>query len=313
MRGLSPAVGRPWIALPVGETGRRSIGQTLPPHITVWRFGDVGKNHILFEHRETVRVRLGRSARRNPEEPRLGIDRIEATILARLDPGDVLAHGRDLPAFEGHRRHHHCEVRLPAGRREGSRDIVLPALGGRDPQDQHVFGEPPLLLPHDRSDPQREALFAKQRIATVAGAKGPDLLGLRKVDDVLVFFVARPTRVLLTRGQRRTDRMNRRHEVAVGTEDVPHLLRHARHDSHVYNDVRRIGDLHAAVRDVRAQRPHRERHDVHRAAAHATVEQALQRLAHLLRIDPVVRRTSVFLGLGADEGPVLHARHVTRV
>ena len=64
----------------------------------------------------------------------------------------------------------------------------------------------------------------------------------------------------------------------------------------------------------RAERTHRERHDVHRAAAHAAVEQAVQRRAHLLRVRPSCwsgrRRPSL---LTADERAVLDARHVRRI
>ena len=48
----------------------------------------------------------------------------------------------------------------------------------------------------------------------------------------------------------------------------------ARHDPHVDDDVRRVGQLHADLRHRRADRPHAERQHVHRAAAHAAVEQA---------------------------------------
>jgi hypothetical protein len=50
---------------------------------------------------------------------------------------------------------------------------------------------------------------------------------------------------------------------------------HPGHDLHRRDDVRAVGDLDAELADPRAQRTHAERHDVHRAAAHATVEQGL--------------------------------------
>ena len=54
-----------------------------------------------------------------------------------------------------------------------------------------------------------------------------------------------------------------------------------------------------------AERAHREGHDVHRAALHAALEEAVQHLAHLGRVAPVVGRAGVLLGLRADEGAVL--------
>ena len=51
---------------------------------------------------------------------------------------------------------------------------------------------------------------------------------------------------------------------------------HPGHDPHVDDDVRRVGDLDAELGDRRAERAHRERDDVHRAAAHRAGEQALE-------------------------------------
>jgi hypothetical protein len=54
-------------------------------------------------------------------------------------------------------------------------------------------------------------------------------------------------------------------------------------------------------------------HHIHGAAAHAAVEQAVQRGAHFARLDPVVGRTGILFLLAADKGAVLHARHVARM
>ena len=114
-------------------------------------------------------------------------------------------------------------------------------------------------------------------------------------------------------GERRADRMHARHERAVGAEHVEHRAPHARHDPHVDDDVRAVGDLDADVRDGAAERPHRERHHVHRAAAHAAVEESVQRA----RASPPAR-PSCWSGprrraLAADERAVLDARDVGRV
>jgi hypothetical protein len=100
---------------------------------------------------------------------------------------------------------------------------------------------------------------------------------------------------------------------AVGAEHVVHRAAHARHDAHVDRHVRRIGQFDADVGDRRTERAHRKRHHVHRAAAHAAVEQAVERGAHFGRGHPVVGRAGVFLLFAADEGAVFHARHVGRI
>ena len=100
--------------------------------------------------------------------------------------------------------------------------------------------------------------------------------------------------VLLAGRERRADRMHardeRRRRRARRTPSP-----HARHHAHAHDDVRGIGELDADVRDRGADRPHRERHDVQRAPAHAAVEEAPERRAHLGRGDPVVGRAGVLL------------------
>ena len=78
-------------------------------------------------------------------------------------------------------------------------------------------------------------------------------------------------------------------------------------------DVGGVGELHADVGDRRTERPHRERHDVHRAALHGTRVELLHLDAHLGGVAPVVVRAGVVLGGGADERAVLDAGDVGRV
>ena len=113
--------------------------------------------------------------------------------------------------------------------------------------------------------------------------------------------------------QRHADGVHARHELAVAAELLEGGGAHAGHDPHRGDDVRRIGELDADVGLVGAQRAHDERHDVHRAAAHAAGEQLAERLAHLGGVTPVVGRARVALLLGADEGLLLHARDVAGI
>ena len=125
--------------------------------------------------------------------------------------------------------------------------------------------------------------------------------------------VARPRHVLDALAQRHADRVHARDELAVLAERVERALAHARHDPHVGDDVRAVGQLDADVGDWRAERAHRERHDVHRAPFHAAVEEPVELVAHLGGVGPVVRRARVVLVLRADERAVLDARDVARV
>ncbi|MNT08683.1 hypothetical protein D3C72_1434320 [compost metagenome] len=125
--------------------------------------------------------------------------------------------------------------------------------------------------------------------------------------------VARPFHVGLAGSQRCAHAVHAWNECAIGTQHVVHGTAHAGHDLHVDGDVRRVGQFHADVRDWRAQRAHREWHDVHGAAAHAAIEQAVQGVTHFARLGPVICRTGRFLRCRADIRAVFDTGHVARV
>ncbi len=125
--------------------------------------------------------------------------------------------------------------------------------------------------------------------------------------------VAGPRHVLVALLERGADGVQAGHERALLPQLVERAGAHAGHDPHRAGDVGRVRELDADLGDRRAQRAHRERHDVHRAAAHAALEQVLELLAHLRGVVPVVRRPGVLLALGADERAVLDPGDVGRV
>ena len=79
--------------------GRRLVGHAFPPHAAVGRERDVREDGVRRERRHRVRVGLVTRAGRDAEEARLGVDGAQAPVLVRLDPRDVVADGRDLPAL----------------------------------------------------------------------------------------------------------------------------------------------------------------------------------------------------------------------
>src|SRR6266851_4471932 len=123
----------------------------------------------------------------------------------------VVADGPDLPAVEAFGRDHHGEVGLAAGGGEGGGNVGLflcsiGADGGFNSEDEHVLGHPALVAGDVGGDAQGKALLAEEGVAAVARAVAPDLAGLGEVDDVLL-VVAGPGNILLSRRQRRTDRV----------------------------------------------------------------------------------------------------------
>ena len=96
--------------------------------------------------------------------------------------------------------------------------------------------------------------------------------------------------------------------------ELLHLAQHrgagAGHHPHRHGDVRRVGELDAEHRVLGVEVAHHERDDVHRAAPHAAGVQPAHQVLHLGRVHPVVGGPAVLLLHRADEGPVLHPRHV---
>src|SRR5690606_20588813 len=238
-------------------------------------------------------------------------DGVETAVSTGLDPGDVVAHRPYLPAFETLRRDQHGEVGLATGAGEGAGDVVFLALRVFHADDHHVFGHPALVARHHGGDAQRHALLAEQRVATVAGTVGDDLAGFREVHDVAIVWITGPGNVGAAI-ERVTHRVQALDEGLLA-QDVEYAVADARHDAHAHHHVGRIGQLHADLGDVRAQRAHAEGNDIHRATSHAAFEQALELCAHGIRLVPVVGRAGVFLVFGADEGAVFDASDVAGI
>ena len=89
---------------------------------------------------------------------------------------------------------------------------------------------------------------------------------------------------------------------------------HAGHDPHRHRDVGRVGQLDADVATCPSPAgPSRTARRTSCGPRIAPRNRLVQRLAHLGRLAPVVRRAGVLLALGADERAVLDARDVAGV
>ena len=128
--------------------------------------------------------------------------------------------------------------------------------------------------------------------------------------NILHAGVARPRLVLGTGQQWIAYRVHTGDKVAVRAQHVEHLPPHSRHQLHIHHHVRAVSQLDADVRDLRAQRPHRERHNIHRAPPHAARKDWLKNNTHLGRSHPVVGGARVVLPLAADVGAALHTGDV---
>ena len=182
----------------------------MPSHHTSTVVGERGvrEHGVALEGVDRVRVRPLVGARRNPEEPELRVDRVQASLGTELHPRDVVADRLDLPPGNG--RDQHREVGLAAGRRERGGEVPHAPLRARDLQHEHVLGEPTFVARDDRRDPQREALLAEQGVAAVPGSERPDLARLGEVHDPLLVGVARPGDIGLAGSERRAHRVHAR-------------------------------------------------------------------------------------------------------
>ena len=161
--GLRFAARRPIFALPVdGMLGRIAV-HAFPPNVAVVGECDVGEDRVFLDRGHRVRISLLVGTGCHAEEAGLGVNSIDAAIVAGLDPGNVVADGRDFPTFllELFGRNEHREIRLTAGTWERGRDVRLFALGALHAGDQHVLGEPTFFAGHHRSDAERQALLAE--------------------------------------------------------------------------------------------------------------------------------------------------------
>ncbi len=103
----------PVVAVPVGQVRRGLLGHALPPHVAVVGERAVGEDRVALDRVDRVGVGVLARPRRHTEEARLGVDRVEAAVLAELHPRDVVADRLHRPALE--RRDQHREVGLAAG------------------------------------------------------------------------------------------------------------------------------------------------------------------------------------------------------
>ncbi len=165
-----------------------------------------------------------------------------------------------------------------------------------------MLGEPALLASHGRGDAQRIALLAQQRVAAVAGTDAPDGALFREMGNKTAIWGQIAERVQAWNPI-----------VRACLDAIQRHLAHARHDAHVGNDIRAIGDLDADLGIGRTGRTHQVGDDVHGAAAHRLVEQGTNALFGIGGAHPVVGRARVLGILRADEGEVFGTRDVLRI
>ena len=172
------------------------------------------------------------------------------------------------------------------------------AGGILDADDQHVLCQPALVVRLVAGNAQGVAFLAEQGVAAVAGAVRLDRQFRREMHDPA------PLGVQFADGMQALD------EAPLALDPRQRGRAHARHDAHVGHHVGAVGDLHAATRQRRIDRPHAVGNDVHRAPGHAAVEQRVDLCVRGGRVHPVVVGAGILLARMAHQREPLHARHI---
>ena len=144
---------------------------------------------------------------------------------------------------------------------------------------------------------QREALFAQKHVSAVVGVDGHNKVFFGEMADISLFF-----------GEFRV-RVKSLYEVAVA-ERVENFLTNSRHNSHIENDVDRVGEFDTDFGEFAADRTHRVRNNVHSSAFHNAVEQTVQEFKRFARFHPVVDGRGVVFVFRTNKGSAFHSRDV---
>ena len=107
-----------------------------------------------------------------------------------------------------------------------------------------MLSHPALFPALIRSNSQSEALLAEKNVSAVSGVYGDNCIVLRELADISVF------------GINITFCVEASNPVVAVAENVHNSLTDTSHDSHVENNIDRVGDLNADLCKRRADRAH---------------------------------------------------------
>ena len=154
--------------------------------------------------------------------------------------------------------------------------------------------EPALLAALPAGDAQGMAFFAEQCIAAVTGTNTFNSQFFREVHDKAAL------RIQVTGGMQSFDKR------AFFFDSLQGSGPHARHQSHVHNDIRAVGDFDAKPCKRRIDRAHAIGDDIHCSALHGASKQRIDFAVRVDGLHPVIVRASVILIFCTDEGQVFH-------
>src|SRR5207302_2516094 len=114
-----------------------------PPNVAIGSQRDIRVDRVARNGDHRVGVGFFIGARGHAKVAILRIDRVKPSIRSWPHPGDVIAHGPNLPPFEMLRWNHHRKIRFPARTGKGGSDISFFSFGRFHTEYEHVLSEPP--------------------------------------------------------------------------------------------------------------------------------------------------------------------------
>ena len=221
--------------------GRRRIVVPFPPRRPVRPQRHVGEDRVALDHVERVRVGLAAGARRDAEEAVLGVDGPQPAVVARPQPGDVVADRPRLPARHASRAapaSPGSSCRTPTGTRRSRSASARPGSRARGSACAR-----PASLPCAPASWPGAAPGTSCRAAHCRRSRS------RRTRSCC------PGEVQMKRRSGLRSPSECRHRVkSVGRQVVEGDRAHARHDAHVEHDVLAVGDLDADLGEARARR-----------------------------------------------------------
>ena len=87
---------------------------------------------------------------------------------------------------------------------------------------------------------------------------------------------------------------------------VQNFLTNSGHNSHIQNDVNRVGDLYSDFREFTSDSAHRIRNNVHGSAFHNVLKKTFQKFIRFVGFHPVIDRRGIVFILGTDKGSAFY-------
>ena len=159
----------PLLAQPICQLLWRCFRHAFPPNISRFRQRNIGEDRVVLDGLHSTKIGTVRCSRSHSKEPGFRIDGIQSSILANVQPSNIVTNTTHCPS--GQRWNQHGQIRLSTGTGESCTNVVLFSCRRSETKNQHMLRQPAFIPAQHGSNSQSIALFAKQCIATITTSK----------------------------------------------------------------------------------------------------------------------------------------------